>query len=170
MSQPWDISIAANSGGPVRLAGKATGEPSGGSQPITREQFVENTTVAPDVGVFMNWTKSLGDDLVELTDPLAPTIITAGVYALTGILVLSAAVAGDGTFLKLDIELDADNDDADAINVAPLHDDSVSEIGNACSAAVTYYCPAGAVLKAQALHDITGGVIVTFRARLQRLS
>lgn len=33
VSQPWDISIASPSGGPVRLAGKATGEPSGGSLP-----------------------------------------------------------------------------------------------------------------------------------------
>lgn len=30
MSQPWDISIAQGAGGPVRLAGKASGQPSGG--------------------------------------------------------------------------------------------------------------------------------------------
>lgn len=33
MSQPWDISIETSPDGPVRIAGKATGSPGGGSQP-----------------------------------------------------------------------------------------------------------------------------------------
>lgn len=48
VSQPWDISIASTPGGPVRLAGKATGEPSGGSQTflsatvtLTSEEILE---------------------------------------------------------------------------------------------------------------------------------
>lgn len=63
MSQPWDISIAAPSGGPVRLAGVATGEPAGGSQPIERTFTAAEIAAAYDVGddvAAVEWPELVG--------------------------------------------------------------------------------------------------------------
>jgi hypothetical protein len=140
----------------------------GGSQPTTREMFDANTVVADSVRTYLTWTKAGfagGDDLVDLTDPLGPTIITAGVYALSGWVSVSAPA--DGSYLFLDLEIDADNDDADGINTAAIIPGLA--VSN-CGTSITYYSPAGGVLRAGSQHDITAGAIVTFKARLQRIA
>lgn len=56
MSQPWDISITSPDGGPVRIAGKATGEPSGGSLPeewTTTDGVLTTLPTDPDADVLL---------------------------------------------------------------------------------------------------------------------
>lgn len=145
MSQPWDISIAQGAGGPVRLAGKATGEPSGGSPTITREILTSTQRSIPagDSG-YLNFTShASGDTLLVLTDPLNPAVIASGVYC-----VMVEAVCADAATVGSTYTLLLSMDDA---NEAPnlSIDSSPVTAANAqpkTSISMTYYIPAGGTI------------------------
>lgn len=74
------------------------GAPGGGSQPPDPSAFekLSHTTTVPDgVETPLGWSHDGGQHLLDLTDPLAPLFVAAGLYAVTAIVnLVGAPVAG----------------------------------------------------------------------------
>jgi hypothetical protein len=73
----------------------------GGSQPTARATMgTDNaTTIADDSSAYLPWgVKFAGDDLFDLSDPLAPMVLVAGIYAFTASVFSTTPLTVGGTF------------------------------------------------------------------------
>lgn len=124
----------------------------GGSQPVTRAQYGgDSVTIANGEQGLLKWSPYFGNDgetpLLDLTDPLNPTILEAGVYAITVV----PTIANGGSFtvggtFNAALALDLEGDDTAGYSAysIPATEDNEQAINLPMQA--TYYLAAGAVL------------------------
>lgn len=145
---------------------------SGGSAaPETREELFGNAvSVANAASGALTWDTSIGpDSLLTLTVPSLPTVITAGVYAVTIDVVASVSMTADGYF---EVFLHLDNT---GFNQATRTDTRLATAAGPTprlSLALAWYCPAGSQIRADVFNR-DGAATRTFaldNASVQRLS
>lgn len=145
--------------------------PAGGGGSQTAREALQGSDVVHvlDGGTApLPWAKINGSDLLDLTDPLSPVVVTAGVYAFS-VLITGLMMTEGGTFqAQLALDTAGANDSltpiappATAANPSPITEVSA-----------TYYLPAGAIVQAGVL-SMDGGQAIDFAivyALLQRIS
>ncbi len=143
----------------------------GGGGVTTREQLhaAGNVTIANGANGVLTWAKSTGSDLVDLTDPTAPAIVTAGVYAV-GIQVAPAgAITTGGSFIaKLELDANGEDPEIDVTSAAATAAVNQPRVGNW----LTYYIPAAGVIVVT-VANLDGVASVDYRlsfASIQRIS
>lgn len=119
----------------------------GGSQPVTREQFhaAGSVTIANGANGVLTWAKSTGGTaLVDLTDPAAPAIVTAGTYAVAVRVNPAGALTVGGCYVvKLELDANGEDPEIDVTSAAASAANfAVPQVGNW----LTYYIPAGGVI------------------------
>jgi hypothetical protein len=135
--------------------------------PITRAQYgtAAPTTIANNANANIAWELTSGSSLLDLTTPDAPTVVTAGVYAVTVFTSTTAAMTANGRY-EMAFDLDRDGDDPQLVLIPGATSGPVRT-----TAALTYYCPAGAVLQVNiANKDGVASRDFTFIGVIQRLS
>lgn len=112
--------------------------------PITRATYVTGSRVSVDPAAYVQlpWTQGSGDALLDLTDPSNPTIVAAGVYALSAVFTGIDLTAGASFYSELD--LDSSGEDAEAYAVSPAAAGAATTMALAC----VYYIPTGGVVQA----------------------
>lgn len=116
--------------------------PEGGGGSTQRERLFGNPVSLNDgESAYLTWDEKLsGDDLLDLTAPDSPLIVTAGVYAVTVSVGASDTMTDDGIFNGT-LLLDADGDNAQtSMDSAPAN---ARDHNPAISLTLTYYVPAG---------------------------
>jgi hypothetical protein len=142
----------------------------GGAQPITREILAGgSTTIANGVNGKVSWgSKTFGDDLLDLSDPKFPTVVTAGTYAVSVDASPDADMTVGGNF-RVALELDAFGEGA-RMSSGPLAVPA-SYLVPSVSIALTYYLVAGAALTVTILNlDGVQDLPFTLNSVIQRLS
>ncbi len=126
--------------------------PSGGSQ--ARERIVGDHVEVGNNTAYTNltWdTKQDGDDLLDLTDPSAPTAIVAGVYAVSvAIQVFDSMTVGGNYSAVLDLDRDGDVSTEMIVTSAPA---SALNASPSLSINATYFVPAGGVISVAILNQ-----------------
>lgn len=114
--------------------------------PITREQANGNAvTINNGAAGLLTWDTSLGPStLISRTTASAPTIITAGVYAVTVQVTPSSAMTAAGQYVVL-FDLDLDGEDPEVAVTSPPA--SAAASAPTVTTSMTYYQAAGAVLR-----------------------
>jgi hypothetical protein len=143
----------------------------GSSQPVTRESFTggAGAVIANTEFGSLRWVKAAGDTLVTLTDPLAPVIVTAGVYAVAVYGQVGSVTVGGYWTGELDLDLDGD----DQFLVAASGLSSVANSGSLpVSLSLTYYIPAGGVVSFSAgnFDGTSARTFTIISAYIQRLA
>ncbi len=155
----------------------------GGSQPVTRQSSTTSSTpvtINDGDGAQLPWTVSGSgpDTLIDATDPTAPLILEAGVYAIAAT-VWATSHSGEptaGGFFTVDLTIDAANPDftfeTNAIDSPPLNTG-----GGLLSAGVqvtgTWYVPDGGTFYVSASNADGDGVAYDIQIltwAIQRLS
>lgn len=139
----------------------------GGSN--AREQIRGNAvTIANGATGSLTWdTKLSGSDLLDLTDPANPAVITAGVYAVT-IRVGNFGLTVGGTFFA-EFDLDLNGEDPEVIPTSPPS--VAGQTHPTIVASMTYYIPAGGVINVTVgNNDGANAVDFTLFAVVQRVS
>ena len=141
---------------------------SGGSQPVTREQFFGiASNIADNAQGNLTWDNPQGDALLNLSTPGLPTVVAAGVYAV------SVTVTGNsitvGGYYQANLDMDTANEDArvteDSPTASASHDNPLISLAN------TYYVPAGGIISVS-VANLDGSATRAFAmsAVVQRLS
>lgn len=144
---------------------------SGGSQPAGDQYFSSDSEAIASLGQGqLKWEKFEGPGLMDLTDPLNPTIITAGIYALTVTVKSQTTITAAGYF-DFFIHMDDSGETATAWGLS-----GVSPVGSndesPATASLVWYCPAGAVVNCT-VNNYDGVQSLTFtmgNGVLQRIS
>ena len=154
MGNPYDARVAEQTG-KVRIEGTVTftdpaNQPGGGgyTAPITRAVYSGDAINIADGNTdSLTWDSlDAGTALLDIvTDNQSPTVITAGVYALS-VTVLGATLTATGYFV-LTLVLDLNGDDAELRVASPLA--AATQSSPRIGLCAVYYLPAGAVLRAQ---------------------
>jgi hypothetical protein len=153
-----------DSDGTVRLSGDllatggATGDvltqqadgtytPAAGGSPTTHAEYDGfAVTIASGASGDLTWDEGpFGDNLLNLTVPAAPTIITAGVYAVSVNVRPNTAMTAGG-FYRVKLDLDLNGADAVIQTSVPV---SVADAGPTETVTGVYYIPAAGVVRAQ---------------------
>jgi hypothetical protein len=144
----------------------------GGSQPITAQAwYIGNPeTAASGVDLYPEWIQAGGEVLLDLSDPRNPTIIAAGVYAITGHVYCTTAPGAGSFFLGLLL------DNAGLSGTTLAVEQKVPLIGDGTSGAPAgvgtgiWGLAAGAVI-AQDIYQTTGSPLdFILEAYVQRLT
>jgi hypothetical protein len=140
----------------------------GSAAPTTRAIYTPSAPgvvdIANDGNAYIPFTLSDGTALLDLTDPAAPVIVTAGTYAVTVAYVVDASMTVGGYFTGRlyfgDITLNAESPAASAVSPSPR-----------LLVPTTYYLPADSVVKAR-VYNFDGAATrgFGFTLYLQRLS
>jgi hypothetical protein len=148
MANPYPVELSV--GGVVKESGNLTftdaaNQPGGSSAPITREQIAGNpTSIANGASVNLPWNVvSSGDALLDLTTPAAPTIVTAGTYAVSVEVDPVASMTAAGWF-SVSLTLDSGGEAAAMNGTSPPASASLDMPG--LSVSLTYYIPAGGTI------------------------
>jgi hypothetical protein len=147
----------------------------GGSQPVTREIFVLADPLTVTAGSFaqnLPWTNvdgsPSGDVLLDVTTPGSPTVITAGVYAISAFVMPDEALTLGATYQA---ELDLDLNGADPSMCHDSAPASAAQPQPCVTISQTFYFPAGAVLAVGINNfDSVDRPFRILRASVQRLS
>lgn len=126
-------------------------------------------TIANGASGTITWnTKALGDALLNIAAPAAPTIVTAGVYALTAQITPTPMTVG-GTY-SVSLDLDFNGDDASTVGTSPAA--VAGQRSPVVSLNLTYFLPAAGLVKL-AVTNNDGSIGIDFFLALgvvQRLS
>lgn len=140
--------------------------------PTARTQYGKTNTTVNNGVTFapLAWGARNGGttDLLNLTVPTLPTVLTGGIYSVTLIAAATTAMTAGG-WISTSLEMDQANDDAQlTINSALA---SASLAGPACLVTMTYYVPAGGII-AVSLSNVDGvqNLAFSFVAMVQRLT
>jgi hypothetical protein len=136
--------------------------------PTTREDLFATTAVAAGVNQALDWGFNVGTALLDLTVPALPTIVTAGVYAVT-----ASPFCADGPqaaiIAVMDFQLDLSGAEAPGTSQAfPLGVPAPMPPGG--SATLVWFLPAGAEVRCRVKHSAVGALNFTLIANVQRLS
>jgi hypothetical protein len=144
----------------------------GGSQPVNTPGGVydSGSTVICPTGVRtpLEWGYGSGAQLLDLSVPTQPAVITAGLYAVTAEFQRSG-----GTTLATDavtIELDIDTGGSFGYVFKSMSLLAVDGASNQDTLTLSWYAPAGAVIQATVEHNIGSDRILTLIAAVQNLS
>lgn len=108
-----------------------------------------------------------GDDLLDVTDPGAPVVIDAGVYAITALTQPSVDMTAGGIY-TLSMEFDSDGDDQ---SFALTLEGTAGLPRPPALLAFTYYIPAGGLLRFQAVNlDGVQSISFALAIYVQRIS
>ena len=121
--------------------------------PTAREQISgNNVAIADAASASLTWDSSLGpDSLLNLAAPALPTIITAGVYAVSVSVGPSANMTAAGGYTVI-LDLDRANEDAQMLVTSSPS--TATEPTPLVSVACTYYLATGAQLRCLVInHD-----------------
>lgn len=142
----------------------------GGGGSMTSRMLINGDVVSVVDSTMLPWNKQSGDDLLDLTDPTAPTILVAGVYAFN----IAANGSAPGPYAVdwfwFGLDTDANADDAYQDNFAPLNPDVAPNPNPQCSQSLVYYMPAGALLQANVRHSNPDPIDFKIQGSIQRLS
>jgi hypothetical protein len=143
----------------------------GGSAPTTRAQYfgnpvsIDNGDVEP-----LTWdTLGIGTALLDITDPAAPTIVTAGTYAVSVTVMAAQSMTATG-FFNVTFEMDqAGEDPSNGSISSPTA--IVAQSQPVVVQTLVYYVPAGGILGVVVTNE-DGAKAVSFElsAVVQRLS
>jgi hypothetical protein len=148
-----DDSGAVTGLGPIgeKLSGALPSPPSGGSGPLKCQTFGDFDSVPDDTLTFQSWAEPWGDDLLDVSDPLAPSVKVAGLYIVTVMAQKSAAAAGK--FGELQLEMDVTNEDVSMGQSIPL--DGNGSLAPRITVCGTWPLPIGGVIRAS-IHQTVG--------------
>lgn len=145
-----DETLTVTTGAPTATGADPT--PTGGSVPVAdRAQYYGPNQVVTDpadgsgFGMSLPWEFTTGVELLDLTDPQFPTVLEAGVYAVTANVVrLTTAASGVANAQMYgDLTLDHSGESAIASGTCPLDVSGVSSPKAQVSLSLTHYVAAG---------------------------
>lgn len=166
MSQKVPAIFEDSTGTIARLTGEL--ETFGSLALSANEQIEGNAvTIANGASAPLTWdTLTAGEALLDLTTKTAPTVITAGVYAVT-IYVTPGAITHAG-YYTLGLSLDADAADANQFATSPAS--SAANASPVIGCTNVFYVPAGGVIQATVGNfDSAASVAFTLTAAIQAL-
>ena len=153
----WALRLTDESGG---------GAPNGGK---SKAQYVgNNVSIAPNFNADLTWdTLLVGDALLDISTPTAPTVIHAGIYAVT--VWAMGVLGGVGESYTLWLRVDEAGDDAWS-KMDVNYPGAAAEIYSQVT--LVYFLPAGAVIRANVRMGSNGAdrVAALREGTLQRLS
>lgn len=157
IATPSTPSVTDNGTDPAKLApGPLRGQYHAASQSVNSGSFVGLPWVEND--------DVRQDSLLDLTDPLNPTVITGGVYTVSvAVGAGSGVTAGKSAY----VELDLDNLGDDAIVWSAI---DLGLANRAAALSLTYYVPAGGVFFVGVIHDVGSATIFQMSAAVVQLS
>ncbi len=154
-----------------RRHGENGSDPIPGIGSTAREKFVPLNGVSIANAAFgsLTWdNKVSGSDLLDLSDPLNPTVVSDGVYAVT--VTASTDPISTGGYYTLYLTLDSTAEDAVAAHDSPP---SIAAINNPfVSCSLTYFIPAGGIINASVYNGdgVNSVVFYIYTAIVQRIS
>jgi hypothetical protein len=119
----------------------------GGSQPITREQLTGAATTITNGGdASLEWgNKTAGDDLLDVTDPFAPVVLAAGVYAFSAQVSVDQLTPGGNFRASVTV-----NGDVSGNGIA---EGLFSLAGNCAQLSLTCYCAEDAPIAVRVVNN-----------------
>jgi hypothetical protein len=135
--------------------------------PVTREDLFATTVVAAGANQALDWVFNAGTALLNLAVPALPTIVTAGVYAVT-----ASPFCEDGPqagiTAAMGLQLDLSGEAPGAFQAFPLGVPAGATPGG--SATLVWYLSVGAEVRCRVKHDAPGALNFRLLADVQRLS
>lgn len=143
----------------------------GGGGSTEREQLADSTGTSVGNGstlVISIGAKTVGTDLLDLTDPVHPTVVTTGVYVVTVSIFPADAMTVGGNY-DFTLTLDASGEAA-AGGMTSSPSTTLEEHPTA-TASLPYFLPAGAEITIQVTNN-DGAAAITFQpfTVIQRIS
>lgn len=122
----------------------------------------------------LTWGQYAGATLLDYTNPLAPTAIVDGVYAVTVTIVCgTAGEAGGWLFANLDLDLAGTDFFASAtLKLDPNTPDATTSQSNRPQVPIslTGWVPAGGIFKTTVAHNVTGTLEIGQEIMVQRIA
>jgi hypothetical protein len=175
MANPYPVSIKADDG-VTELTGEATftdpaNQPGAYAPPTARAQYgtANPQAIGNGAGAYLTWdTLIAGTALLDITAPAAPTVITAGIYAISAAIAVATPMTAGG-YYSFTIEPDATGDDPAIGGDSPAA--HASDLTPSLNVTAVYYIPAGGTLLA-GVHNSDGVNSIDFSlfAVLQRIT
>lgn len=136
---------------------------------VTREQLIGSTgAIANNATAALSWGSPFGTALLSLTVPTAPTVVTAGVYAVTARVLAAASMTAAG-FFTASLEMDVNDEDASLIVNSPAA--GAGLVSPSISLTLVYYVPAAGLITCRVTnHDGVQAIDFSLSATVQRLS